>query len=56
MTQKYEKIREIDGNSPPELPEFDRKSEKICQCGVFTKFLSLSKKRHSGNTVLGKAI
>ena len=36
-------FREIAGNSAPELPEFDRKSQKFRQFGVFTKFLSLSK-------------
>ena len=46
MTQKsrkHEKFREIAGHSAPELPDFDRKSKKIRQFGVFTKFLPLSK-------------
>ena len=38
------------------LPEFDRKSQKFRQFGVFTKFLSLFQKRHSVNTVLRIAI
>ena len=41
--RKHEKFREIAGNSAPELPEFDGKSQKFRQFGVFTKFLSLSK-------------
>ena len=49
-------FREIAGNSAPELPEFDRKSQKFRQFGVFTKFLSLFQKRHSVNTVLRIAI
>ena len=43
IRRKHEKFREIVGNSAPELPEFDRKSKKFRQFGVFTKFLSLSK-------------
>ena len=49
-------FHEIAGNSAPELPEFDRKSQKFRQFGVFTKFLSLFQKRHSVNTVLRIAI
>ena len=43
MRRKHEKFREIAGNSAPALPEFDIKSQKFRQFGVFTKFLSLSK-------------
>ena len=39
--RKHEKFREIAGNSAPELPEFDGKSQKFRQFGVLTKFLSL---------------